>query len=123
MWSMSVRTTRRYAPAHTIIAHGDIRNNLLQDRLPLRKLLVLGLRRLQLGAEFLQRGLAGILPRNHASRTWILPRWKNLASWPPCPLILRYHALRTMLFSSQDGSNEQQKSKVGWGLAEPKRAT
>ena len=38
----------------TVVAHCDIRDDLLQHRLPLRKLLVLSLRRLELCAELLQ---------------------------------------------------------------------
>ena len=50
-----------YVPrVRTVITHSDIRNYLLQYCLPFRKLPILGLRCLQLGAEFLcsRRGRA-----------------------------------------------------------------
>lgn len=40
--------------APTVIAHGNICHDLLQDRLPFRILLVLGLRREQLCSKFLR---------------------------------------------------------------------
>jgi len=37
----------------TVIAHRDVRDNLLQDRLPFHKFLVLGFCGLKIGAKFL----------------------------------------------------------------------
>ena len=72
----TVRSTTNGVP--TIIAHCDIGHNLLQDGLSLRELLVLRLRRLQLGTELLDVLLTAIKPRKkvvdapgsfHAGRT------------------------------------------------------
>jgi hypothetical protein len=79
--------------AHTVVPHGDVRDDLLERGPALHTLLVLVARGLQLGAELLRprdaHAVSAGRGRRGGRRTWILPRVKNFASWPFAELIER----------------------------------